>query len=84
MSMLAWTFICPLIGFLILASLRDRLSETMATIVGVGSMALSAIFALMTSLDYFQNYHGQAVNVPLWTWLKVGEFAQLLACSLMV
>lgn len=75
MSMLAWTFICPLIGFLILASLRDRLSETMATIVGVGSMALSAIFALMTSLDYFQNYNGQAVNVPLWTWLKVGEFA---------
>lgn len=75
MSMLAWTFICPLIGFLILASLRDRLSEMMATIIGVGSMALSAIAALMASMEYLNNYNGQAINMPLWTWLKVGEFA---------
>ncbi|MFC0819531.1 NADH-quinone oxidoreductase subunit L [Moraxella marmotae] len=75
MSMLAWTFICPLIGFLLLASLRDRLSQLAATIIGVGSMLLSAIAALMTSMDYLQNFNGQAVNVPLWTWLKVGEFA---------
>lgn len=75
MSMLAWTFICPLIGFLILASLRDRLSEMMATIVGVGSMALSAMFALLASMAYLQNHQGEAVNIPLWTWLKVGDFA---------
>ncbi|OAU96083.1 NADH-quinone oxidoreductase subunit L [Moraxella catarrhalis] len=81
MSMLMWTFICPLIGFLILASLRDRLSQMAATIVGVGSMLLSAIAAAMASMDYLQNYSGQVVNIPLWTWLKVGEFAPAFGLS---
>ncbi len=75
MSMLAWTFICPLIGFLILAVLRDRLSQMLATIVGVGSMALSAAFAVFAAFDYLTNHHGEAINMPLWTWLKVGDFA---------
>ena len=81
MSMLMWTFICPLIGFLILASLRDRLSQLAATIVGVGSMLLSAIAAAIASVDYLQNYSGQVVNIPLWTWLKVGEFAPAFGLS---
>lgn len=81
MSMLMWTFICPLIGWLILATLRDRLSQIAATIVGVGSMLLSAIAAAATSIDYLQNYQGQVVNIPLWTWLKVGEFTPAFGLS---
>lgn len=38
MSMLPLTFMLPLIGFLILATMRDRLSENAAAVVGVGSM----------------------------------------------
>ena len=43
MSLLPLTFIFPLIGFLILAFMRDKLSEMVAAIVGVGSMLLSAL-----------------------------------------
>ncbi|WP_126331436.1 NADH-quinone oxidoreductase subunit L [Moraxella cuniculi] len=75
MSMLAWTFICPLIGFLILATLRDRLSQTLAAVIGTGSMLLSAAATLYVGLDYLQNFANQRIEVPLWTWLKIGEFA---------
>ncbi|VEG13794.1 NADH-quinone oxidoreductase subunit L [Moraxella cuniculi] len=73
--MLAWTFICPLIGFLILATLRDRLSQTLAAVIGTGSMLLSAAATLYVGLDYLQNFANQRIEVPLWTWLKIGEFA---------
>ncbi|SIR94294.1 NADH dehydrogenase subunit L [Moraxella cuniculi DSM 21768] len=73
--MLAWTFICPLIGFLILATLRDRLSQTMAAVIGTGSMLLSAAATLYVGLDYLQNFANQRIEVPLWTWLKIGDFA---------
>lgn len=73
--MLAWTFICPLIGFLILATLRDRLSQTLAAVIGTGSMLLSAAATLYVGLDYLQNFANQRIEVPLWTWLKIGGFA---------
>lgn len=73
--MLAWTFICPLIGFLILATLRDRLSQTLAAVIGTGSMLLSAAATLYVGLDYLQNFANQRIEVPLWTWLKIGDFA---------
>ena len=50
MSLLPLTFIFPLIGFLILAFMRDKLSEAVAAIVGVGSMLLSAKFELQEAL----------------------------------
>lgn len=51
MSMLPLTFMLPLIGFLILATMRDRLSENAAAVVGVGSMGLAALCALMAGLS---------------------------------
>lgn len=74
MNMLALTFICPLVGFLLLATLRDRLSQSQATLIGVGSMALSAIAALAVSLPFLAGSR-EAQNVALWTWLSVGDFA---------
>ena len=52
MSLLPLTFIFPLIGFLILAFMRDKLSETIAAIVGVGSMLLSALCTLVVSYTF--------------------------------
>ena len=76
MSMLPLTFMLPLIGFLILATMRDRLSENAAAVVGVGSMGLAALCALMAGSDFLMNHpQGAIINQPLWTWMQVGSFA---------
>ena len=62
MSMLPLTFMLPLIGFLILATMRDRLSENAAAVVGVGSMGLAALCALMAGSDFLMN-HPQALSL---------------------
>ena len=64
MSMLPLTFMLPLIGFLILATMRDRLSENAAAVVGVGSMGLAALCALMAGSDFLMNHpQGAVINL---------------------
>ena len=80
MSLLYLTFLFPLIGFLLLASLRDRLPENAAAAIGVGSMGLSALTALYVGLDFLAQTPSVDGAYPayqqiLWTWLKIGEFA---------
>ncbi|MBI0427540.1 NADH-quinone oxidoreductase subunit L [Psychrobacter sp. NG27] len=76
MSLLPLTFIFPLVGFLILAFMRDKLTEQVAAIVGVGSMLLSALCTLFVSYTFLTtNPAGTIVEVPLWTWFQVGDFA---------
>ena len=83
MSLLPLTFILPLLGFLILATLRDRLSENSAAAVGVGSMGLSALCALMVGSSFLANQASNpVVHVPLWTWMQVGEFAPKFGLTL--
>lgn len=76
MSLLPLTFIFPLVGFLILAFMRDKLTEQVAAIVGVGSMLLSALCTLVVSYTFLtSNSAGTVVEIPLWTWFQVGDFA---------
>ncbi len=83
MSVLFLTFLFPLVGFLILASLRDRLSENAAAVVGVGSMGLSALTALVAGLDFLKTVPlGGYYHSILWTWFRVGEFAPAFALQL--
>ncbi len=82
MSLLPLTFIFPLIGFLILAFMRDKLTEQAAGLVGVGSMALSALCTLVASFTFLSTYPaGTVVTVPLWTWMQVGDFAPTFGLS---
>ena len=82
MSLLPLTFIFPLIGFLILASMRDRLSDDSARLIGVGSMGLSALTALIVSVLFLTSQSaGTVINVPLWTWMQVGDFAPAFGLS---
>lgn len=75
MSLLPLTFIFPLVGFLILAFMRDKLTEQVAAIVGVGSMLLSALCTLIVSYTFLTNNPaGTVVEIPLWTWFQVGDF----------
>ena len=76
MSLLPLTFIFPLVGFLILAFMRDKLTEQVAAIVGVGSMLLSALCTLVVSYTFLTTSPaGTVIEIPMWTWFQVGDFA---------
>ncbi|MGP5176884.1 NADH-quinone oxidoreductase subunit L [Psychrobacter aquimaris] len=82
MSLLPLTFIFPLVGFLILAFMRDKLTEQVAAIVGVGSMLLSALCTLIVSYIFLTNNPaGTVIEIPLWTWFQVGDFAPSFGLS---
>lgn len=65
----------PFIGFLILALFGRYLNKTMASIVGVGSVSISAVVTLLIGYKFLhlpaemQNY-----TQYLWTWFNVAGF----------
>lgn len=81
MSTLYLTILFPLIGFILLAAGRNKLSENVAAIIGVGSVGLSALFALIAGLAFTNS--GDTVFVQhLWTWFNVGGFAPGISLQL--
>ena len=76
MSLLFLTFVFPLIGFILLAGLRDKISEKVAALIGVGSMALSAATALYVIADFLLNTPaGGVYNQHLWTWFQIADWS---------
>jgi NADH-quinone oxidoreductase subunit L len=75
MNQLYLTILFPLIGFLILVSARQRLSENVAAFVGVGSVGLAALVAAWAGYDFLHQPTREAFVQPLWTWVKVDGFA---------
>ena len=73
MSYLYLTILFPLIGFVLLAAGRNKLPESVAAIIGVGAVGLSALFALIAGMDFVNN-GSTAVVQHLWTWFSVGGF----------
>ena len=81
MSYLYLTILFPLIGFVLLAAGRNKLPESVAAIIGVGAVGLSALFALIAGLDFVNN--GKELYVQhLWTWFNVGGFAPGISLQL--
>lgn len=74
MSAIILTMLAPLIGFLCLATLRDRLDETTATVIGVGGMAIAFVAWCVTFLAF-----DSPAAVSLWTWFNVADFAPKFA-----
>ena len=74
MSYLYLTVLFPLIGFILLAAGRNKLPESVAAIIGAGSVGLSALFALIAGLDFVNN-GSVATTQHLWTWFNVGDLA---------
>jgi NADH-quinone oxidoreductase subunit L len=70
MNMLALTILLPLIGFVLLS--RGRWSENLSATVGMGSVGLAALVTAFVGVDFANGK--QAVSVPLWTWMSVGDF----------
>jgi len=75
--------IVPLAGFLLLALAGSRLSRTMVALVGVGSVGLAALLALVVGVSFFGvPPAGQSYHQVLWTWMRVGNFAPAIAFHL--
>ncbi|MFT4020152.1 MAG: NADH-quinone oxidoreductase subunit L [Acinetobacter sp.] len=74
MSTLYLTILFPLLGFVLLAAGRDKLSENVAAIIGVGSVGLSALFAFIAGQSFLSSGETSYVQ-HLWTWFSVGNLA---------
>lgn len=74
MSELLWLIpALPLAGALILILTKGNLPRALASIVGAGSVGLSAVFTLIIGLDFISS--GQAsYHQILWIWMRVDGF----------
>jgi NADH-quinone oxidoreductase subunit L len=83
MNLLFLTFLFPLLGFVLLAFARNRISENSAAIIGVGSIGLSALSAAWAGFDFLQHPPaGGAYTQVLWTWMNAAGFAPQFALRL--
>ena len=71
MNYLALTLLFPFLGFLILACFNRRLGENGAAVIGVGSMALSALSAVVVGCDFFAHGAATYYDLPLLTWIDL-------------
>jgi NADH-quinone oxidoreductase subunit L len=72
LDLLAWIPAAPLIGALLLITSRGRMSERLATLVGVGSIGAAAVLTLLVGLQFMQSPPPDAVYTQtLWTWFSV-------------
>lgn len=81
MSYLYLTVLFPLIGFVLLAAGRDKLPENIAAIIGVGAVGLSALFALISGVQFINSGESDYVQ-HLWTWFNVGGFSPAFSLHL--
>jgi NADH-quinone oxidoreductase subunit L len=84
MSELLWLIVAlPFAGSLVLAFAGKHLPRLAAAMIGVGSVALSAIVMLFVGLDFI---HGNPGGVPfhqsLWQWINVSGFSPGIAFHL--
>ena len=67
----------PLAGFAILAVTAGRLPRRMVSTIAVGSVSLSAVVAILLTVEYTRAAPagGLAYSQTLWQWMRVGNFA---------
>jgi NADH-quinone oxidoreductase subunit L len=76
MNFLALTLLFPLLGWLLLAFSRGRLSENTSALIGVGSIGLAAASAGWVIAAFLGNPPaGGAYSLTLWQWMSVEGLA---------
>ena len=76
MNLLLLTCLFPLLGWLLLAFSRGRLSENLAALIGVGSVGLSALTAAWVIWQFnVAPPPGGVYTQLLWQWMNVAGFA---------
>src|SRR5690606_25537891 len=74
MNLLPLTFVFPLVGYLLLAFSRNRLSENQAATIGVGSLGLAFATAIYAGCQFLAQPAGFAYEMHLWTWMAAGDY----------
>lgn len=83
LDLLFLVFTFPLAGFITLAFARGRMPENAAAIVGVGTIALSALLTAILGYQFLTHPPAGGVHTQLlWTWMNVGGFAPQFALRL--
>ncbi len=73
----------PFAGFLLLLLTGPRVSRTITAFVGVGSVGLSALVALLVGISFISSPPpGNAYAQTLWRWIEVDGFTPSIAFSL--
>ena len=73
----------PLVGFVILLLIGPRLSRVGVATVGVGSVGLSAVAAIITSIEFITSSPpNHAYTQIVRTWMQAGGFAPEIALYL--
>ncbi|EMP54707.1 proton-translocating NADH-quinone oxidoreductase subunit L [Marinobacter santoriniensis NKSG1] len=73
------SFICPLIGTLVLALSSGRLGPRVSSLIGVVSIGLAALATAWTISLYVAG--DGAVRFTLWTWIQAGAFKPTIGLS---
>jgi len=70
----------PFVGFAALVVLGRWLTKGQVALIGVGSIGLSALFAVLVGLDFvIDPPAGDAFSQSIWTWIKVDGFTPEIA-----
>lgn len=81
--MLEWLWLIPALpfaGYAVLALAGARLSRAIVASVGVGSVGLSALIALVAAFGFITSPPSNHVySQTLWTWISVGNFTPKIA-----
>jgi NADH-quinone oxidoreductase subunit L len=64
----------PYAGFVLLAAAGGRLSRPVTASLGVISVGLSAVVALLIGIEFIWSWPGDTYVQSLWTWIAVGRF----------
>jgi NADH-quinone oxidoreductase subunit L len=80
-SLIWLTVALPLVGFLVNGwlALRRAEAKTMVSVVGAGSVIAAFAVAVAAFVEALRHPIHQAVVVPLWSWMPVGELQLNLA-----
>jgi NADH-quinone oxidoreductase subunit L len=66
----------PFAGFVLLTLLGSRISRRVQAVIGVGSIGLAALLAILIAINFLSTPpSGNAFDQSLWTWFQVGKFA---------
>ncbi len=73
----------PFAGFVLLALLGRRMPKALVSVVGVGSVGLSAILSIAAGITFLSAPpQGGVFTQTLWTWMQLGSSAQKISFSL--
>ena len=81
MSFLILVPLLPLLGSVLLLLNQGRLAPRLVAIIGVGSVALSAVIATWLAIAFLTG-PDQHLTITLWQWVRIGDFAPTVSLYL--